>query len=178
MPRVKKIKNEPAKSASQKKEKTGKKRGRPKKKEVENKEKETLEVSPRIVKHDYLFAIGRRKSAIARVRYYPQAERMIQVNSKKLEDYFPTLSLQKIVQSPLQVSGIKTGNITAKLQGGGKRGQAESLRLGIARVLEKFDSNLRGELKRAGLLSRDARIKERKKYGLKRARRAPQWQKR
>lgn len=159
-----------------KKDKAPKKRGRPRRKEA--KPKAELPSKKSAVKREYFFAVGRRKEAVARVRYYQKGEGTIIINSQKLEDYFPTFSLQKIVQMPLEVSKIKTGNITAKITGGGKRGQAESLRLGIARVLEKFDANLRGELKRAGLLRRDARVKERKKYGLKRARRAPQWQKR
>jgi len=160
----------------EKKTKVTRKRGRPKKKDVEK--KEIQPVKKKIIKRNYFFAVGRRKEAVARVRYYQKGNGGIVINAKKLQDYFPTSSLQKIVQMPLEIVDIKTGSFTIKVKGGGKKGQAESIRLGIARVLEKFDSNLRGPLKREGLLRRDARVKERKKYGLRGARRAPQWRKR
>lgn len=154
-----------------------KKRGRPRKKEV-TEIKDIHPVETPIVERSYIFAVGRRKEAVARVRYYPKMEKEIIINAKKYSEYFPSLSLQKIILTPLELTSFSSGKIWIKVRGGGKKGQAESVRLGIARVLEKFDSNLRKILKRAGLLKRDARVKERKKYGLKRARRAPQWQKR
>ncbi|PIY96544.1 MAG: 30S ribosomal protein S9 [Candidatus Kerfeldbacteria bacterium CG_4_10_14_0_8_um_filter_42_10] len=154
-----------------------KKRGRPKKKEIVLPEKEQ-KAEKIIVKRDYLFAVGRRKSAIARIRFYSKKENGMEINSKQLSEFFPTQALQRIVQLPQEVAGVKNGYLSIKTNGGGKKGQAEGISLGIARVLEKYDPNLRAQLKKAGLLRRDARVKERKKYGLKRARRAPQWQKR
>ena len=131
------------------------------------------------VKHEYLYAVGRRKEAIARVRWYPQEAYEIIVNDKPLNEYFPTPEYQRTVQQPLVLTQHdKLGKITARVQSGGKQGQADSVRLGIARILVKYDADLRLTLKQAGFLRRDPRVKERKKYGLKRARRAPQWQKR
>jgi small subunit ribosomal protein S9 len=154
-----------------------KKRGRPKKKAaVEH--KVDLAVKKKIVKHDYLFAVGRRKESIARVRLHTKKEGDIEVNDKKMAVYFPTENLQKIVRMPLELVSLNPGQITIKVSGGGKHGQAESVRLGISRVLEKYNPELRSQLKKAGFLKRDPRVKERKKYGLKKARRAPQWAKR
>ncbi|MFA6271523.1 MAG: 30S ribosomal protein S9 [Patescibacteria group bacterium] len=130
------------------------------------------------MKHDYLFAVGRRKESIARVRLYQKKQGLMEINEKAMEVYFPTANLQKIVKMPLELVSLDPGQITVKVSGGGKHGQAESVRLGIARVLEKFNPELRSQLKKAGFLKRDPRVKERKKYGLKKARRAPQWAKR
>lgn len=131
------------------------------------------------VRRNYLYAVGRRKNATARVRFHKKGEGEIIVNEKKYTEYFPTAILQKIVTEPLNKANYKlTGNITIKVQGGGKKGQAESVRHGIARVLLKIDESFKNSLKKAGLLTRDARKKERKKPGLKKARRAPQWSKR
>lgn len=128
-------------------------------------------------KTEYFFAVGRRKSAVARVRIHKKGEGFL-VNGKTLAEYFPTAKLQGIVKLPLAITGIAYGQITVKVLGGGVRGQAESVRHGIARALLLLDPQTRTSLKQAGLLTRDSRVKERKKYGLKRARRAPQWQKR
>jgi len=131
------------------------------------------------VKRTYIFAVGRRKEAVARVRLFADGQGEIYVNSKPAGEYFPTFELQTIVQQPLVVvNQIQRGRVSAKVAGGGKQGQAEAVRLGIARALVQQDADQRIPLKRAGLLHRDPRVKERKKYGLKRARRAPQWQKR
>lgn len=133
----------------------------------------------RAQKHDYIFAVGRRKEAVARVRWNPKAEAVITVNGRALNEYFPTFELQHIILQPLVATqNEKLGSVSAKVNGGGINGQAESVRLGISRALVKQDADLRLVLKRAGFLRRDPRAKERKKYGLKRARRAPQWQKR
>lgn len=133
----------------------------------------------RSVKRSYLFAVGRRKSAIARVRLTPSAPESITINEKKLAEYFPQPELQTIVQQPLEaIARSVTGTIFVQTHGGGKRGQAEAIRLGIARTLVLAQPDLRAPIKHAGYLTRDPRVKERKKYGLKRARRAPQWQKR
>ena len=126
----------------------------------------------------YLFAVGKRKTAIARVRYYHKGSGSVLVNKKPLELYFPSPNLQTMIRQPLTLTGNTPGELSIKVNGGGYRSQADSVRHGIARVLLLVDPTYRKVLKPAGLLTRDARVKERKKYGLKRARRAPQWQKR
>jgi small subunit ribosomal protein S9 len=127
----------------------------------------------------YFTGIGRRKTSIASVRFTAKAGGQIMVNGKKLEEYFPEVLLQEKIKSPLQlVNLLGKADLTILVRGGGKTGQAEAIRLGIARAIQKYDINLRKPLKIATFLKRDARIKERKKPGLKRARRAPQWQKR
>lgn len=171
---------------SKEKPKKKKKRGRPPKvssaiktetKKVTSKS-EDLSSQPK-KKRNYLYAVGRRKSAIARVRFYPKEEEDLIINQKDYRQYFSTFYLQKIVSSPLdQIGQRPKGKISIKVSGGGNRGQAESIRHGIARVLIQLNSDFRPALKKAGFLRRDQRVKERKKYGLKRARRAPQWQKR
>lgn len=131
------------------------------------------------VRRTYLFAVGRRKSAVARVRYTAGNQESLLVNNQPMESYFATQILQDIVRHPLEVTAHQhTGTFSAHVAGGGTHGQAEAVRLGIARVLTLAEAELRPTLKHAGLLTRDPRVKERKKYGLKRARRAPQWQKR
>jgi small subunit ribosomal protein S9 len=131
------------------------------------------------INRTYIFSIGRRKEAVARVRWYAEGSGEITVNGRELKDYFPVAEQQQLVRSPMTLSQMgEQGKVSAKVAGGGTQGQAESVRLGIARALVKQDADLRIPLKRAGYLRRDPRVKERKKYGLKRARRAPQWQKR
>jgi len=126
----------------------------------------------------YFYGTGKRKTAIARVRLLPGAGTVI-VNGKPLEEYIPLASLQRRVFEPLQITNtLDRFNTVAKVQGGGVSGQADAIRHGIARALVKSDEALRPLLRRYGLLTRDARIKERKKYGLKRARKAPQYTKR
>jgi small subunit ribosomal protein S9 len=129
-------------------------------------------------KISYLFAVGKRKTAIARIRLYRKGNGQIVINGKSYKEYFPTPSWQSCVLQPLNVTGFATGDFSIKVSGGGVQSQAESIRHGIARALLLHDPQMRKVLKPAGLLTRDARVKERKKYGLKRARRAPQWQKR
>lgn len=124
----------------------------------------------------YKEGIGRRKSSVARVRLEAGNKTSVSVNGKTLESYFPVIELQKVVLSPLG-ENLKY-NISAKVTGGGISSQAGAIRHGIARALISFDENLRKELKSAGFLKRDPRSKERKKYGLKKARKAPQWSKR
>lgn len=131
------------------------------------------------VHRSYRFAVGRRKSAVARVRFFEKGSGVFQINGRSHDTYFPTFELKKIVRDPLDLTQVGMGSdFSIKVSGGGKRGQAEAVRLGISRVLVKFQPDLRATLKHAGFLTRDPRVKERKKYGLKRARRAPQWQKR
>lgn len=126
-----------------------------------------------------ILATGKRKSAIAQVKLLSPGRGQIFVNKKMLNQYFPYFEWQKIVEQPLDLVNQKDKiDIVAKLSGGGVRAQAEALRLGISKSLIQFNPDFRKILKPKGLLTRDSRKKERKKPGLKRARRAPQWQKR
>ena len=121
---------------------------------------------------------GRRKEAVARVRLRPGSGQ-ITVNHRLIKDYFPTEMHRMIVTEPLRLTTLdETYDIDATMDGGGISGQAGALRLGIARGLVDLDEELRMTLKRAGFLTRDARKKESKKYGLKKARKAPQYSKR
>ena len=121
---------------------------------------------------------GRRKEAIARVRVAPGSGEM-QINGRSLDDYFPTRVHRMVAQSPLRTIGRdKEYDVLATIEGGGVNGQAGALRLGIARALIELDPELRPQLKAEGFLTRDAREKERRKYGLKKARKAPQYSKR
>ncbi len=121
---------------------------------------------------------GRRKEAVARVRIRPGTGK-ITVNKRPIEDYFPSETHRMIVTEPLRLTTLdETYDIDATMDGGGVSGQAGALRLGIARGLVNIDEELRSTLKRAGFLTRDAREKESKKYGLKKARKAPQYSKR
>jgi small subunit ribosomal protein S9 len=121
---------------------------------------------------------GRRKEAIARVRLVPGTG-TFELNGRPLEDYFPTRAHRMIVAAPLRTVGKdKDLDVIARIEGGGVNGQAGALRLGIARALIELDPELRPALKKEGYLSRDAREKERRKYGLKKARKAPQYSKR
>ncbi len=123
-------------------------------------------------------AVGRRKSASARVRI-SKGDGSIVVNGKSYIEYFPHFEWQETVIAPLKaLAKEKTISVSAKVNGGGKRGQAVAVQHGIARALVAENEELRKTLKSLGLLTRDARVKERKKPGLKRARRAPQWSKR
>ncbi len=121
---------------------------------------------------------GRRKEAVARVRIRPGTG-VITVNKRPIENYFPSETHRMIVTEPLRLTTLnETYDIDATMDGGGVSGQAGALRLGIARGLVELDEELRSTLKRAGFLTRDAREKESKKYGLKKARKAPQYSKR
>jgi len=130
-------------------------------------------------KQDYLYAVGRRKSAVAQVRIYKKGEGKFTVNEKELNKYFPSAELLDKVKAPLVLAGQTDKlSITVKVVGGGISGQAEAVRHGISRALLLLNPNFRKPLKKAGFLTRDARVKERKKPGLKGARKAPQWTKR
>jgi small subunit ribosomal protein S9 len=123
-------------------------------------------------------ATGRRKSSVARVRFRDGSGQLT-LNDRALEDYFPTMAARMRVMEPLQLTDSQGRyDIDATLHGGGTTGQVDALRLGIARALVELDPGLRATLKKAGLLTRDARVVERKKYGLRKARRAPQYTKR
>ncbi len=127
----------------------------------------------------YFYAVGRRKTSIAQVRLFTNKGGSILVNEKPYCEYFPTLNLQKDLILPLKsTKTLNKFNISVKVKGGGIRGQAGAIRLGIARTLVLYNKNFKKLLRDAGLLTRDPRKKERKKPGLKKARRAPQWQKR
>jgi len=121
---------------------------------------------------------GRRKEAVARVRLRPGAG-MITINGRGLEDYFPTPTHRMILSEPLRLTSMAEAyDVDCSIHGGGVSGQAGALRMGIARALCELDPELRPQLKKAGMLTRDARKKESKKYGLKKARKAPQYSKR
>ena len=143
------------------------------------KESTDFSVSGGEEKEKYYKAIGRRKTAVARVRLFTQGEKTYSVNGKSLENYFPTLELQQIIKSPLETMNcLDRFRVLSWVAGGGVHAQAEAVRHGIARALVLFTPDFRKRLKKAGFLKRDPRGKERKKFGLKRARKAPQWAKR
>jgi small subunit ribosomal protein S9 len=121
---------------------------------------------------------GRRKRAVARVRVRPGSGKIV-INRRPVEDYFPSETHRMILTEPLRITNTaEVYDVDASIDGGGVSGQAGALRHGIARALAGLDPELRAELKRAGFLTRDAREKESKKYGLKKARKAPQYSKR
>jgi small subunit ribosomal protein S9 len=123
-------------------------------------------------------ATGRRKESVARVRLRDGSGQVI-LNGRPLEDYFPTMATRMRVMEPLTLTQTQGRyDIEATLEGGGTTGQADALRLGISRALIELEPELRDALKKAGMLTRDARVVESKKYGLRKARRAPQYTKR
>jgi small subunit ribosomal protein S9 len=127
----------------------------------------------------YLEAIGKRKTAVARVRLFTRGDRVFLVNQKSLEKYFTISDLQKTAQASLEkMKCLDKFRVEALVKGGGLSSQAEAIRHGTARALTLFNLDFKKRLRRAGFLTRDSRMRERKKFGLKRARRAPQWSKR
>jgi len=127
----------------------------------------------------YFYAIGRRKSASAQVRLYPEGKGRIYINYIDYRKYFSYFEFQKIVTKALSTTKEKQNiDISVKVKGGGVHSQADATSLGIARAIANWQSEYQEKLKALDLLTRDSRVKERKKPGLKRARRAPQWQKR
>lgn len=127
----------------------------------------------------YTYAVGRRKEAIAQVRLYGKGSGKYVVNGKEISEYLTTELLRLRAFAPLDQANLKdTYDATILVKGGGKRGQADAIKLAFARALVEIDEALKPQIKKAGLLTRDARVKERKKYGLRKARRAPQWSKR
>jgi small subunit ribosomal protein S9 len=128
---------------------------------------------------EYYEAVGRRKRATARVRMFPGGDGSIVVNEKPLEEYFVRESDVLTLTEPLRVTATENRfNISVRVKGGGMTGQSDAVRMGVARALLKADPELRPILRKGGFLTRDARAKERKKPGLKRARKAPQYTKR
>ena len=161
---IKKVKKEKPK-------KVKKERGKPLIKKIEK----ALGAKP----EKYYEAVGRRKTSIARVRLFSKGEKLFLVNAKPIEKYFPTFELQEIAKAALEkMKCLDKFRISARVKGGGLFGQAEAIRHAISRALVIFNPDFRKRLKKAGFLKRDPRMKERKKFGLKRARKAPQWAKR
>jgi len=132
----------------------------------------------KISKTKYCFGTGRRKSAIARVRIIKGKGNII-INGQEIESYFELNIARKIILTPLKLTGFdKKIDLSVMIKGGGKIAQAHAIQLGLSRALIKFEPDLKTTLRKSGFLTQDSREKERKKPGLKRARRAPQWQKR
>ena len=138
-------------------------------------------------KEKYYQSVGRRKESVAITRLYTKKSTdiiegdhaLIKVNDKDYRNYFTDKNLQLIVESPLRkLKSINRFKATVLVKGGGLSGQADAIKHGLARALETFDQNFRKKLKKSGFLTRDPLVKERRKYGLKKARKAPQWQKR
>ena len=129
-------------------------------------------------KKKYIATIGRRKTSSARVRITPSTKMSYVINDKELATYFPTDELQKVVTDPFTTTEKMTYSVSVKVTGGGIHSQAEAVRHGIARALVVEDEADKTKLKQAGFLKRDPRSKERRKFGLKKARKAGQWSKR
>ena len=126
----------------------------------------------------YFYGTGRRKNSVARVRVYNGTGK-ITINDRDIDEYFGLETLKLVVRQPLALTGLENKfDIVVRVSGGGVSGQDGAIRHGLSRALLVYDENLRPELKKAGFLTRDPRMKERKKYGLKAARRAPQFSKR
>ena len=127
---------------------------------------------------DFFYGTGKRKTSVSRTRLY-KGTGTITVNGRELGDYFPRATLQMIIRQPLKLTKtLKKFNIACRVTGGGLSGQAQAVRHGISRALLEFDPEMRGVLKRAGFLTRDSRVKERKKYGQRAARARFQYSKR
>ena len=127
----------------------------------------------------YFYGTGRRKSSVARVRVYPNGTGAVTINGRDIDDYFGLDTLKLIVRQPMELTEtVGAFDIVCTGAGGGVTGQAGAIRHGLSRALLQYNEELRPVLKKAGLLTRDPRMKERKKYGLKKARRAPQFSKR
>jgi small subunit ribosomal protein S9 len=127
----------------------------------------------------YIETVGRRKTSIARARLTPSAKASFSINEKAVEDYFKVAEQRAIIMDAISTAKLdQKFDITIMVKGGGVNSQAEAIRHAIARALITFDITLRKDLKKAGYLKRDPRAKERRKFGLKKARKAPQWSKR
>lgn len=141
---------------------------------TEKKETKKTELSKK-----YIESIGRRKTARARVRLFSNGDGSILINEKDYKKYFPTKDLQQIADSALKKMKIDDKfKVLVKVEGGGMHAQSEAVRHGISRALVEYNEDFKKRLRKAGYLTRDPRMRERKKFGLKRARRAPQWSKR
>ncbi len=155
-----------------------------KKKTTKAKKKVVKKTSAKEIKRQYYEAVGRRKTSTARVRLFTckpfeNEKGKVTVNDKDYADFFTTFDLREILLSPLKkMKSINRFEATIKIKGGGIKGQAEAARHGLSRALVKFNPDFSKKLKRSGFLTRDSRKKERKKPGLKKARKATQWKKR
>ena len=148
------------------------------KKKIEKESKKKVEKKD-VVEVKYYEAVGRRKRAVARIRMFTRGKRDFLINNKPLKEYFSTYELQKTASASLEkMKCLDKFNVSVVVRGGGLNAQAEAVRHGISRALMLFNPDFRKRLKKAGFLKRDSRMRERKKPGLKRARRAPQWKKR
>jgi len=181
----KKIKKETKTKKTQAKKKEAKKTTvleKKEKKEAKIEEEKEIKMEKEIEKGKipkYFEAVGRRKTSTARVRLFTHGVKEIKINEKLYKDYFPIFSLQKKVEAPLEkLSCLEKFGISIKVKGGGLSSQAEACRHGIARALILLNPYFKKRLKKYGFLMRDSRMRERKKFGLKRARKAPQWSKR
>ncbi len=135
--------------------------------------------SKKVKKEKYYESQGRRKTSVARVRVWPSKKSEFIINEKSLNDYFPTNFLQETALAALKEMNVEDKfKVSVIVRGGGINSQAEAVRHGIARTLVLYNSSFRKKLKKAGYLTRDSRMRERKKFGLKRARKSPQWSKR
>lgn len=155
------------------------------KKEIQ--ESEELDQEAKEKKERYFEAVGRRKEAVARVRLYtkkandefPEDRGLILVNQKNYWEYFRNHYFQNLIEEPLRkLKSLDRFKATVLVKGGGLSGQADAIKHGLAKALVLFDRNYKKRLRKSGFLSQDSRVKERRKYGLKKARRAPQWSKR
>ena len=147
-------------------------------KEIEKKEVKKVEEKVETTKK-YYESQGKRKTSVARVRIWPEGKGEFVINKKPLKKYFPNLVLQETAWASLKKMGLEdTFKVSVIVKGGGLFSQAEAVRHGIARALVDFNSEFRKKFKKEGYLTRDPRMRERKKFGLKRARKAPRWSKR
>lgn len=143
------------------------------------KEKKAVKKEPKKEAVRYFETVGRRKTAVARVRIWPKGKGDFLINKKSYQNYFPTAKLQETAVAALKkMKCLEQFNIEVLVKGGGVVAQAEAVRHGISRALVLFNLDFKKRLRKVGYLTRDPRMRERKKFGLKRARRAPQWQKR
>jgi len=149
------------------------------KKAPAKKKAEAIVEAPALAGGSYIYALGRRKTAIAKVYLIKNGKGTIMVNGKPMTNYFTTFESRDMVMSPIRTAGLEGAiDVSVRAHGGGQLGQADATRLGIARALIELNPTYRKTLKKLGYLMRDPRAKERKKFGLKKARRAPQWSKR
>lgn len=127
----------------------------------------------------YHYAVGKRKTSVATVRLYEKGNGNFSVNGKTVEEFANSKDLVEVMNAPLRLAGLlKKYDVTVQVKGGGFRGQVDAIKHGVARALVVADAELRTTVKKAGFLTRDSRTKERKKFGLKKARKSPQWSKR
>lgn len=168
-----------ATTETKKKTTAAKPRAAAKKKEAAAPATKTVVEKPVLKAGSYIYAIGRRKTSVAKVYLIKNGKGLVTVNGRPMEEFFTTFEGREIVRGPLKASGQETAvDVSAQVMGGGINGQAESVRLGISRAMCELNPTYRTVFKKLGYMSRDPRAKERKKFGLKKARKSPQWSKR